>query len=49
MREQFGRLYNTVHAEEHAGCPLASAHGVRAPRAHAHPDTGEMFHYFEMN
>lgn len=49
MRERFGRLYNTVHAENTLAVRWLRHMGFVLHEPHAHPDTGEMFHYFEMN
>ena len=49
LRERFGRLYNTVHAENTLAVRWLRRMGFVLHEPHAHPDTGEMFHYFEMN
>lgn len=49
MRERFGRLYNTVHAENTLAVHWLRRMGFVLHAPHAHPATGELFHYFEMS
>lgn len=48
MLRDYSHLYNCVHAKNTAAVRWLRRAGFHLHPAHAHPETGEPFHFFEM-